>query len=123
MRDLSQREVKKTMELNERLKRRLSSLKDESQAAVQAGIRTGATMGTAFGVAYIEQRYPDKNTVFGVDLSLLLGVAGTAAGAFGWAGRDKQTNDLVEAAGLGGLAAFASKKGGEMGAQALADAT
>lgn len=117
MAEISQREARKLSDANERLKRSLARVRNEGKAAVEAGIRTGAGMASAFGVAYVEARYPDKAKVFGIDLSLLVGVTGTAVGAFGLAG-DKQTNEVVEALGNGALFAFAAKKGSEMGAEA-----
>ena len=115
----SQKEAKKAIETSERLKRSMTKAKEEGKKALQAGLRTGAGMGAAFGVTYIEKRYPDNNKVLGVDLSLLVGVIGTAAGAFNMAG-DKQTSEIIEAIGNGSLFAFAAKKGGEMGSEALA---
>lgn len=114
---VSERQMQKVEAEKERLRRTLAKVKKEGQVAVQAGIRTGAGMASAFGVAYTEQRYPDKAKVFGIDLSLLVGVTGTAVGAFGLAG-DRQTNDIVEAIGNGALFAFAAKRGGEMGSDA-----
>jgi len=96
---------------------KLKKLNEKSKEAMQAGLRTGVGMGSAFGMGYIEGRYPDKAKVLGVDLSLLVGVVGTAVGAFEMAG-DDQTNSLVEAVGNGALFAFAAKKGGEMGREA-----
>lgn len=109
--------IRKLENDNQRLKRAMAKVREEGKAAVEAGIRTGAGMASAFGVAYMENRYPDKSKVFGVDVSLLVGVAGTAAGAFGLVG-DEQTNRIVEAIGNGALFAFTAKKGAEMGAEA-----
>ena len=119
MAEISQKEAKKAIETSERLKRSISKVKEDGKAALQAGLRTGAGMGSAFAVTYIERRYPENNKVLGLDLSLLIGVVATAAGAFGMAG-DKQTNEIIEAVGNGSLFAFAAKKGGEMGSEALA---
>ncbi len=116
---MGESKLQKSEEREGRLRKTLDRMKEESKQAMAAGIRTGAGMGTAFGVAYIEARYPDKAKVFGIDLSLLLGVTGTAVGAFGLAG-DEQTNSVVEAAGNGALFAFAAKKGTEMGAEKAA---
>ena len=113
----SERQLAKKDATIERLKAWNKKRAEESKGAVVAGIRTGAGMGSAFGVGYFEHRYPDKAQVVGIDLSLLVGVIGTAVGAFGLAGKDKQTNELIEAVGNGALFAFAAKKGAEMGAE------
>lgn len=98
------------------LEKRLARVKDEAQKAGTAAVRTGAGAVSAFGVSYIETRYPDRSRVFGMDVSLLVGIAATGAGAFGWAG-DEDTSRLVEAVGNGALFAFSAKKGAKMGAE------
>jgi hypothetical protein len=115
---ISQKEAVKYQEQNARLMKTITRAKKEGKKAVEAGIRTGAGMASAFGVTYIEQRYPKNNKVLGIDLSLLVGVVATGAGAFGLAG-DEETSRVVEAVGNGALFAFAAKKGGKMGVEAL----
>ena len=115
----TERALEKAQDESSRYSKALARVKDEGKKAMQAGIRTGAGMGTAFAVGYVEGRYPEKATVFGIDLSLLVGVAGTAVGAFGLTG-DQQTNELIEAAGNGALFAFAAKKGSEIGKEKAA---
>lgn len=117
MPQISDRKLNQLEKAAESAKRALARTRQEAKLAVQSGVKTGVGMGSAFGVSYIEARYPDKAKVFGLDVSLLIGVGATAAGALGYAG-DKETNDVVEAIGNGALAAFAAKKGAQMGADA-----
>lgn len=116
---ISQKDARTLAKKNESQAKAIARIKKEGQAAMEAGIRTGAGMASAFGVSYIETRYPDKNKVFGIELSLLVGIGATAAGAFNLVG-DKQASEVFEAVGMGALAAFAARKGAEMGAEALA---
>ena len=110
-----ERQLAKKDDIITRMKAANKKRSDEAGNAMQAGVRTGAGMGAAFGVGYFEHAWPDKAQVLGIDVSLLVGVLGTAVGAFGLAGKDKQTNDVIEAVGNGSLFAYAAKKGAEMG--------
>lgn len=114
---LSERKAAELEVQKDRYKKALQRVRDEGKVAVQAGIRTGVGMASAFGTSYVMGRYPDKAKVFGIDLDLLAGVAGSAVGAFNLAG-DKQTSEMLEAAGLGALCSYAARRGGEMGAEA-----
>lgn len=113
---VSDRQLAKVEAEKDRLRRSLARIKTEGEAAVEAGIQTGAGMASAFGVAYAEQKYPDKAKIFGIDLSLLIGVGATAVGAFNLAG-DKQTSRVVQAVGNGSLFAWAAKRGAQMAAE------
>lgn len=91
-------------------------LKNESKAATTQAVRTATTMGSAFGVGYIEGRYPDKKDIFGVPVSLATGIVATIAGVMGWAG--KANTDVVLSVGDGCLAAYAARRGLELGKEA-----
>lgn len=98
-------------------KKKLAANKEEGTKAVRAGMRTATSMGSAFGVSYFENRYPERKDIFGVPVSLFLGIGAVAAGALGVSG-DDTTNDLIQSFGDGSLAAFAATKGKEMGDKA-----
>jgi DhnA family fructose-bisphosphate aldolase class Ia len=99
------------------LKGRIKKYQEKSQKATEAAIGTAATMGSAFAVSYIEGRYPDKKDIFGVPVSLAVGVSATIAGVLG-AGGDKTANAVLTSAGNGALAAYAAGRGLEMGREA-----
>ncbi len=101
----------------EGMKNRLRRAQEKSKEATSAAIGTATTMGSAFAVSYIEGRYPDKKDIFGVPVSLALGVSATIAGVLG-AGGDKTANAVLTSTGNGALAAYAASRGLEMGREA-----
>ena len=103
------------------LRKRLDKQSEEGAKAVRAGMRTATGMGTAFALSYFETRYPKRKDVFGVPVSLFVGIGGVADGALGVT-NDDQTNDLIQSAGDGALAVFAASKGTEMATKALQQA-
>lgn len=100
------------------LQQRAKKIREESQKASQIAMNTGVAAGSAFGISYLEAAYPTGigAGVFGMDLSLIVGIAGVGASAAGLV--SGQNAQLLESAGIGALAAFAAKKGKEKGAEA-----
>lgn len=99
--------------------RTIRKLKEQSEQATEVAVQTATTMTSSFAVSYFEARYKEKSEVMGMPTSLLVGVGATVAGALGVGGR--QAN-LVRAMGDGALAAYAARRGSEMGEEAAAEA-
>lgn len=95
------------------LRERLGNIKAKAKEQSAKVVRAGVGAGSAFGIAYAEGRWGDSTKVFDMDLSLVVGVAASALGAYGIA--DKTTNELLESAGIGALCVYASKQGTEKG--------
>jgi hypothetical protein len=118
---VSDRSITAANERNERLTNALARVKAEGTKAARTAMRTGTAVASAAGLGYFEGRFPEQSEAFGAPVSLLAGVGLALVGGMGWAG-DKQTNELLEAAGIGALCHYAGSKGKEMGAEALAAA-
>lgn len=116
---VSQREAKKLEKKADRMQARLAKLREEHKSSVESATRTAVTMGGAFGMAWWAGRYPDKNEVFGLEASLVVGGALTVAALMGWAGDQSM---LVESLGTGALAAYAVSSGYQMGQEQAAAA-
>lgn len=121
MAQISDKKLTQLQRAAEAGKKARARITKEAKVAMDGAVRTGTVMGSAFGMGYVEARYPDKAKVFGIDVSLLVGVGATTAGVFGWAG-DQQSNTIVEGIGIGALAHFAAKKGAQMGSEAANEA-
>lgn len=97
-------------ESNSRMKAMLAKLREENASAIHKVVRTGTAGGSAWLFGFIEHRYPDKKTIFGVDLSLAAGLAGSAAAASGKI-KDETLENVIEGVGTGGVCSWANKKG------------
>lgn len=111
------RALAKAREQNERQKKMIARLRSKGEEATKTAVRTASAMGGAFAVSYVEGRYPDKSEIVGIPISLFAGIGLTVAGAMGWAG-SRDTSELVQSAGDGCLAAYAARRGHEMGLEA-----
>lgn len=98
---------------------RFAAYRQKENGAVRSGIHGALSTMSAFAMAYFHNRYPDKNEVFGMPISLFVGGLGLIAQTMGWAGSE---SDLVGAVAIGSMCAFGSQKGFEQGSQALAEA-
>lgn len=103
------------------LQRTKEALKRERSAAKEATetlIETAMSAGSAFGLSYLRAAYPQSvgKGVFGMDVDLLAGLVGVGAGATGLV-KDKTMSAYLEALGVGALAAYAARKGSEMGSK------
>lgn len=95
----------------QRLESKLAKEKAKQKGDVAKVAHAGASAIAAFGLGYVKERYPDRSTVAGMDLSLVFGGAAFAAGAMGWTGED----ELALAVGGGALSVYAHEKGRELG--------
>jgi hypothetical protein len=98
---------------NLRLQRKLDRLGAKSKEAVQTGLKVTVSTGSAFGLAYLEARYPERKEIMGMPLSAVVGGGALVAGAAGWGGGENTA--ILEAMGMGGLAAWAAARGKEAG--------
>ena len=112
------RALSKARDKLDRAQRRLATIRDEQQDAIESATRTAVTMGGAMGMAYWAGRYPDRAEILGIDASLVVGGSLTVAAMMEWAG--DQTL-IVESLGTGALAAYAASKGMEFGQEAAAE--
>lgn len=109
---ISQRQAEKAIEKAERAKAHLARLREEHNKSIEGATRTAVTMAGAFSMAWWAGRYPEKNEVFGLEASLVVGGGLTLAALMGWAG-DQGT--IVESLGTGALSAYAVSRGYQMG--------
>lgn len=103
---------------NQRLRGKLDRVLKDGKNALKQGVNSALTVGTAYGVAYFENRFPERAKVADMQISLVVGGLALTAGAMGWTGED----EIVMAIGNGALAANAASRGAAMGADAKAKA-
>jgi hypothetical protein len=97
-----------------RLQGRLARVASEKKSEISKVVNAAATGATAFGLGYVEERYPDRAQIGGMQLSTVIGGLAFVAGALGWTGED----ELMLSIGTGALAVSAAKKGSEAGKEA-----
>jgi hypothetical protein len=101
---------------NMRLRRKLDRLGSKSKEAMATGLKVTVATGSAFGLAWLEARYPERKEIMGMPLAAVVGGGALVAGAAGWAGAENAA--ILEAVGVGGLAAWAASRGKDSGEEA-----
>lgn len=110
------------------MKDRMAKVRETASEAISTVTTTAVAGGTAFGLEYMRARYGklDQETdqivygFAGLPASLLVGVAGHVGGFLGLGG--KTSAKLLHDLGHGGVAAYGSSMGYQMGLKAFNDA-
>jgi hypothetical protein len=110
------KDVVKLGDMYEKVKAKLSSVKEKAEIAAGRAIHASETVGTAFGFGWARGRYADEKgewEMMGLPPDLTVGVLGLG---FSFLGLTGKYDDHVAAIGTGAASAFATVKGIEMGA-------
>lgn len=112
--------IQHVREQKEKLMERIQRMRAEHATGVRETVGAGITVATAFGLGWFEGRYPDKANVAGIPITLFAGGVLLGLAAFEVGG--KEDSIYLGDAGRGALAAWAAKRGADIGASQLAEA-
>lgn len=90
--------------------------REKENNVVTKMVNSTIATGSSFGLAYYTARFPDKSTILGAPVSLVVGGLALLAEISGYAGKDG--TEYVGAIATGGLCAYGAAQGTERGAAA-----